>query len=83
MKITTMIPDRNKYYLVRTGNSLTDIKRWINWTKKTYPKQKLILVDTYTPKMKNKDMNMRKYWKLRFGSGYEHKYYVYGSYKGG
>ena len=80
MKITTRIPDRNKYYLVRTGNSLTDIKRWINWAKKTTPKQRFILVDNYTPKIKIKDATMKKYWKFRFGGGYENKYHVYGSY---
>jgi len=68
---------KDNYYLVRTGNSLTDIKKWISWAKKTSPKQRFILVNNYALKMKTKD---KEYWKSRFNGGLEDKYYVYGSY---
>ena len=38
-------PDRYKYYSVRSGNSLTELKQWIKWSLKHQepPKEFLIL----------------------------------------
>ena len=78
VKIQIKEPDKKKYYLVRTENTIAKINKWINFAKKEFPKQKLIIVNNYKRRMldkKNKD-----YWIMRFKKGYENKYYVYGSY---
>ena len=79
MKVQLKEPDRRKYYPVRSGDNLTDLRKWIKWAKRNYPKQKFVIVDYYTPRMKDK--KNREYWKARYNSplGLETKYMVYGS----
>ncbi len=78
-KVQTKIPDRRKYYPVRAGNSLTELRRWIKWSKRSMnPKQRFVIVDYYTPRMKDK--KLKEYWKARYMGGHESKYMVYGSY---
>lgn len=81
-KITIKIPNKSKYYPVRTENSLSRINKWVKYARKEYPQQKLIIVNNFKIKMATKDKETKKYWKLRFKGGYEPKYVVYGSYKG-
>lgn len=80
VKIQLKIPNKNKYYPVRAGNSLSDLKKWITYAKRNYPKQKFIIVDYYKQRMKDK--KNREYWKSRYNSplGLESKYMVYGTY---
>lgn len=66
------------YYPVREGNNLTELKKWIKWAKKNYPKQKFVIVDLYKKRMKDK--KYKEYWKTRYMGGHESKYMVYGSY---
>ena len=78
VKIQKKIPDKHKYYHVREGNSLPDLKIWIKWAKKNHPAQKLVIVDVYNPRMKDK--KLKSYWTMRYKAGYESKYMVYGTY---
>ena len=81
VKVQQKVPNPALYYPVRAGNSLTDLKKWMKWAKKNYPKQKLIIVDYYTPRMKDKRSEIRKYWKYRYSNpNLESKYMVYGTY---
>ena len=77
MKVTTTYPDSKKYYPVRAGNSLPELRKWINWAKKNYKGQKLIIVNEY--KIRMKDKKYRDYWKMRYKLNLESKYIVYGS----
>lgn len=67
-----------KYYPVRTGNSVTALRKWIGWAKKTSPKQKFVIQNLYAERMKDK--KWKAYWKMRYKTGNEEKYLVYGSY---
>ena len=77
IKVQIKIPDKRKWYPVRSGNSLTNLRKWINRAKKN-SKQKFVIVDYYTPRMKDK--KYQEYWKARYMGGHESKYMVYGSY---
>ncbi len=78
VKIQLKEPDKRKWYPVRSGNSLTTLKRWINWAEKKSPKQRFIIVDYYKKRMADK--KYKEYWKVRYMGGHESKYMVYGTY---
>lgn len=68
--------DTFKYYLVRTSNSLSDLKKWISWARKNGYKQKIIIRDTlkHTPKEYINDH------KTMIKQGREWRYHAYASY---
>jgi len=67
-----------KFYPVRGSNKLSDLKKWSIWAKKNYPEQKFLFVNEMQEKLKDK--KYKNYWKMRYKSGLENKYAVYGSY---
>lgn len=69
--------NKRKYYPVRAGNSLSELKRWIKWAKEDHSGQRFIIEDIYSKRMKSKE---KAYWKMRYKIGMEDKYIVYGSY---
>ena len=77
IKVQLKEPDKRKWYPVRNGNSLTTLKKWINWAKKD-SNQKFVIVDYYTSRMKDK--KYKEYWKARYMGGHESKYMVYATY---
>lgn len=71
-------PNKFKWYPVRAGNSLPELRKWIRWAKKNYKEQRFVIVDYYKKRMKDK--KNREYWKMRYKGGMEDKYMVYGTY---
>jgi len=76
-KFNTKIPNKEKYYPVRSSNSKTDIKQWVSWAEKHHPEQKFIIVDDSKAKLKSE---YKDYWKFRYKQKLDEKYHVYGTY---
>jgi len=80
-KVVTKIPDKRKYYPVRTGNSLPQLRKWLKWAKKNTKGQRFIIVNEYKMSMRDaKTPELKKYWEYRYGSKLESKYMIYGGY---
>ena len=79
MKIHNKKPNLDKYYLVRTGNSLSKIKEWLNWAKKNNEsKQHFIIINNHKELLR-RGKEHKDYWKFRIKGGHEDKYHVYAS----
>ena len=78
IKVQLKEPDKRKYYSVRAGNNLTELKKWIKWAKRNYQTQKFVIVNKYKQRMKSK--KYKEYWKTRYMEGQESKYMVYATY---
>ncbi len=67
------IINKNKCYPVRGGNNLPRLRTWKKWAEKSYPKQKLIIIDNIS--------NMQdKLSKIRRKANLDERYSVYGNY---
>jgi hypothetical protein len=77
MKLVLKV-DKSKYYPVRAGNNLTELRQWVKWAEKNSGNQKFILYDLFKDKSISKE-NM-EYFKRRIKGGFEERYTVYGSY---
>jgi hypothetical protein len=75
-------PDRDKYYPIRSANSLPKLKSWIRrYANVKFPTQKIIVVDELGLALRGeKDKNRIKLAKMRVKAGYDSKYMAYGSY---
>ena len=65
--------DVSRYTPIRSSNSLSELKKWIKWAKKYYPKteKKMYIIDK---------INLFKsdpYWANRYNHGYENRYEVW------
>jgi len=67
--------DTKNYYSARGSNSLTEIRKRKNWAEKNYPEQKFIIVDN----LKRASKENKAYFKMRFKSGLDDRYTLYGS----
>jgi len=71
--VLNYIPDKRKYYLVRTENSIVKVRKWLKFaTKKS--NQKFIVIDRINLFKSN------SYWRMRHKDGYEDRYHIYATY---
>lgn len=72
-KYESQIINKYKCYPVRGGNSLPKLRKWMNWARKNYPKQEMILIDNIE--------NMKdRLSKIRRKANLDYRYSIYGSY---
>ena len=66
--------DTKNWYAARGSNSLTEIRKRKIWAEKNYPQQRFVIVDN----LKASPKKYKDYRKMRYKSGLDNRYYLYG-----